>query len=49
MLLFCKKKNLLEIYNYFINMTEEDMSQEFRLKKMKEMNKYFVKKIDQNY
>ena len=28
-----KKKNQLKIYNYFINMTEEDISQEFRLKK----------------
>ena len=29
-------------------MTEEDISQEFLLKKMKEINNGFIKKIDQN-
>ena len=29
-------------------MTEEDISQEFRLKKIKEVNDYFIKEIDQN-
>ena len=29
-------------------MTEEDISQEFRLKKIKEINGYFIKEIDQN-
>ena len=29
-------------------MAEEDISQEFRLKKIKEMNNYFNKEIDQN-
>ena len=35
MLSYCLlKKNQLKMYNYFINMTEEDISQEFRLKKL---------------
>ena len=29
-------------------MTEEDISQDFRLKKLKEINNYFIKEIDQN-
>ena len=29
-------------------MTEEDISQEFRLKKIKSINKYFIKEVDQN-
>ena len=29
-------------------MTEKDISQEFRLKKIKETNNYFIKKIDQD-
>ena len=29
-------------------MTEEHISQEFRLKKIKEINNYFVKEMDQN-
>ena len=29
-------------------MTEEDISQELRLKKIKEINNYFIKEIDQN-
>ena len=33
MLSYCSlKEKSVEIYNYFINMTEEDRSQEFRLK-----------------
>ena len=29
-------------------MTEEDIRQEFRMKKMKEIHDYFIKEIDQN-
>ena len=29
-------------------MTEEDISQQFRLKQIKEINNYFIKEIDQN-
>ena len=29
-------------------MTEDDISQEFRLKKIKEINNYFIKEVDQN-
>ena len=29
-------------------MTEKDISQEFRLKKIKEINNYFIKELDQN-
>ena len=29
-------------------MTEEDISQEFRLEKIKEINNYFIKETDQN-
>ena len=47
MLLHCfLKKNKLKIYNFFINMTEEDISQELKLKKIKERNNYFIKEID---
>ena len=42
------KKNELKIYNYFIKMTEKDISQEFRLTKIKEIYNYFIKKVDQN-
>ena len=31
-----------------MNMTDEDISQEFRLKKIKVINSYFIKEIDQN-
>ena len=49
MLSYCfLKKNQLKIYNYFINITEEDISQELSLKKIKERNNYFIKQIDQN-
>ena len=37
----------MKIYNYFINTIGEDIIQEFRLKKIKEIN-YFIKEIDQN-
>ena len=36
------------MYNYFINLTEENISQEFRLKKIQKVKKYFIKEIDQN-
>ena len=38
----------MKICNYFINITEEDISQEFRLKKLKEINNYLIKEVDQN-
>ena len=38
----------MKICNYFINMTEEDINKEFTLKKIKEINNYFIKEIDQN-
>ena len=38
----------LKIYNYFKNIAEENISQEFRLKNMDETRNYFVKKIEQN-
>ena len=38
----------MKICNYFINITEEDISQEFRLKKIKEINNYLIKEVDQN-
>ena len=38
----------MKIYNYFINITKEDIGQEFRLKKIKEIHDYFSKEIDRN-
>ena len=38
-----QKKNGLKLYNYFINMTEEDISQELRSKQIKQINNYFIK------
>ena len=38
----------MKICNYFINITEEDISQEFRLKKIKEINNDLIKEVDQN-
>ena len=35
-------------YKCVINMTEEHISQEFRLQKIKELNNHFIKEIDQN-
>ena len=49
MLWYCfLKKESIENYNYFINMTEEDISQEFKLKGIKELNNYSVKEINPN-
>ena len=42
------RENQLKICNNFINITEEDISQEFRLKKIKEINNYFIKELEQN-
>ena len=36
------------IYNYFKNMTEEKVSQKFRLKNTDQAKKYFIKEIKQN-
>ena len=45
MLSYCfSKNNQLEIHNYFINTTENDMRQEFRLKK--EINNYFINEVN---
>ena len=38
----------MKICNYFINITEEDISQEFRLQKLNEINNYLIKEVDQN-
>ena len=38
----------MKVYNYFKNMVEESMSQEFRMKKMEKTRNYFVKEIEQN-
>ena len=46
--MFSERKNPSKIYNYFINLTEEDISQEFALTRIKETNNYFTKEIDQN-
>ena len=37
-----QKKNWLKIYNYFIKMTEEDIKQKFRFKKIKQINNYLI-------
>ena len=42
------KKNKKKVYNYFKNMTEKNISQEFRLKNIYETNNYLVKERDQN-
>ena len=36
------------MYNYFKNMVEENISQEFRLKNIDETRNYFLKEIEQN-
>ena len=47
MLSYCfSKNNQLKIHNYFINTTENDMRQEFRLKKKKEINNYFINEVN---
>ena len=38
----------LKIYNYFKNIAEENISQEFRLKKIDETRNYFHEEIKQN-
>ena len=38
----------MKIYNYFKNMIEENMNQEFRLKKIEETRDYLVQEIQQN-
>ena len=38
----------MKIYNYFKNMVEENISQEFRLKNDETKN-YFLKEIEQNH
>ena len=38
----------LRIYNYFKNMVEENISQEFRLKNIDETKNYFIEEIDIN-
>ena len=38
----------LKIYNYFKNMVEENISQEFRLKNIDETRNYFLEEIKRN-
>ena len=38
----------LKIYNYFINLVEETMSQEFRSKNIDETKNYFLEEVKQN-
>ena len=38
----------VKIYNYFKNMVEENISQEFRLKNIDETKNYFIEEIDIN-
>ena len=38
----------LEIYNYFENMAEENISQRFRLKNINETRNYLFEEIKQN-
>ena len=38
----------MKIYNYFNNIVEENISQEFRLKNIDEKRNYFFKEIEQN-
>ena len=38
----------MKIYNYFRNMVEEKISQEFRLKKIIEQRNYFLAEIEQS-
>ena len=39
---------LIEIYNYFKNMAEENISQEFRLKNIDETRNYLTEEISRN-
>ena len=38
----------LKVYNYFKNLVEENISQEFRLKNINETRNYFIEEINQN-
>ena len=38
----------MNIYNYFKNMVEENISQEFRLKSIDETRNYFLEEITRN-
>ena len=38
----------MKIYNYFKNMVEENISQEFRLKNIDETRNYFLEEMKQN-
>ena len=38
----------MKIYNYFKDMLEENISQEFRLKNIDETRNYFLEEIKQN-
>ena len=38
----------MKICDYFINTTDKDIGQKFRLKKITEINSYFIEEIDQN-
>ena len=38
----------MKIYNYFENMAEENLSQEFRLENIDETRNYFLEEIKQN-
>ena len=42
------KKEPIKIFNEFIKMTKKYISQELRMKKIKKINNYFIKEIDQN-
>ena len=48
----CRNENqlieMLKIYNYFKNMSKENISQEFRLKEIDETNNYFIEEIKQD-
>ena len=38
----------MKIYNYFKNMSEENVSQEFRLKNIDETRNYFLQEVKHN-
>ena len=38
----------MKIYNYFKNIVEENISQDFRLKDIDEIRNYFLEEINQN-
>ena len=38
----------MKIYNYFKNIVEENISQEFRLENIDETRNYFLEEIEQN-